>query len=77
MCTRLAPTYTNLFMSDFKDKHTYTYPKQPLLWICFIDDILYVWPHGPHELERFINHLNGVHTTIKYMSESSTNQVNF
>ena len=77
MGTRLAPTYANLFMAAFEDKHVYTYPKQPLLWIHFIDDIFYVWSHGPHELEMFIKHLNGVHTTIKFTSESSTDRVNF
>ena len=77
MGTRLAPTYANLFMADFEDRHVYTYHKQPLLWLRFIDDIFYVWQHSQVELDVFITYLNGVHDTIKFTSESSTDRVNF
>ena len=77
MGTRLAPTYANLFMAHFEDKFVYTYEKQPLIWIRFIDDIFYIWPHGQFELDKFIKHLNSIHKTIKFTSESSLTNVNF
>ena len=77
MGTRLAPTYANLFMSDFEEKHVYQYHKQPLVWLRFIDNIFFIWPHGQGELDSFINHLNGVHETIKFTAETSQSAVNF
>ena len=77
MGTRVASTYANIFMSDFENRHEYTYVKQPLLWVRFIDDIFLVWTHGHTELESFINHLNYVHNTIKFTSEISNSRVCF
>ena len=77
MGTRVAPTYANIFMSDFEDRFVYTYPKQPIFWGRFIDDIFFIWEHGAIELKKFIDHLNTVHDTIKFTSETSTSRVNF
>ena len=66
MGTRLAPTYANLFMADFEEKHVYNCPKQPLVWTRFIDDIFFIRSHGQDELDKFIIHLNSVHDTIKF-----------
>ena len=77
MGTRVAPTYANLFMSDFEEKHVYSYPKQPFVWLRFIDDIFFIWQHGQEELNDFIEHLNGVHETIKFTCETSHTSVNF
>ena len=60
MGTRLAPSYTNLFMSDFEDKFVYTYREQPLWWKRFIYDIFMLWTHGRDQLDEFIAHLNSV-----------------
>ena len=77
MGTRVAPTYANIFMSDFENRHVYTYQKQPLLWVRFIDDIFVVWTHGRTEIDKFIDHLNSVHNTIKFTSEISAHKVCF
>ena len=35
--------------------------------ICsFIDDVFFLWHHGEAELQRFVNHLNSSHRTIKF-----------
>ena len=75
--TRVAPTYANLFMADFEERFVYTHSKQPLLWLRFIDDIFFIWPHGQDELTLFTQHLNNVHPTIKFTSETSVSSVNF
>ena len=64
-------------MADFEDKYVYAHPKQPLVWVRFIDDIFYIWQHGQKELDIFIKHFNSVHDTIEFTSEISTNSVNF
>ena len=77
MGTRVAPTYANLFMADFEDKHVYTYPLQPLVWFRYIDDCNIIWTHGEQELIKFVEHLNSVHESIKFTSEYSRVKVNF
>ena len=77
MGTKLAPSYANLFMSSFEDKYVYTYPQQPTLWKRFIDDIFLIWPHGKESLNKFIKHLNGVHSTIKFTSDISDKEIAF
>ena len=46
MVTKIANTY----MGWFERHHVYTYPKQPLLWGRYIDDIFLNWQHGLTEI---------------------------
>ena len=55
----------------------YSHPKQPLIWVRFINDIFFIWQHGQEALHVFTKHLNSVHDTIKFTVESSTTKVNF
>ena len=64
-------------MSDFEEKHVYTYHQQPLVWLRYIDDIFCIWQHGESSLESFIEHLNGAHRTIKFTAKTSDTRVNF
>ena len=56
MGTKLAPSYTNLFMTKFEHNLVYTYHLQPTLWKRFIDDIFMIWLHGMDSLLEFIQH---------------------
>ncbi len=77
MGTKAAPSSVNLVMGHLEITHVYTYPKQPLLWLLFIDNIFMIWTHNPDELKKFIDHLNQVHPTLKFTFESSPTQVSF
>ena len=77
MGTALAPNYANLFMGKFETKALANYHLKPLIWKRFIDDIFIVWTHGQNELNKFVEYLNGLHTTIKFTSECSTKEVSF
>ena len=77
MGTRVAPSYANIFVSDFEEKHVSLYEFQPRAWYCYIDDIFCIWQYGEDELERFTNHLNSVPGTIKFMIEKSRTAVTF
>ena len=77
MGTWVAPSYANIFMNDFEEKHVYTHHLQPLAWYRYIDDIFCLWQHGEEELEKFITHLNSVHETIKFTIEKSRTSVSF
>ncbi len=74
MGTRSAPTIANQVMGDFKVKHVYTYPKQPYLWIRFIDDNIGIWLH---ELQEFFKYLNSCYRTIKFTFEYSETSLPF
>ena len=77
MGTRVAPTYANLYMSEFEDRHVYTYHKQPLFWLRYIDDVFMPWQHGLEELNKFVTHLNSVSEHIKFTIEWSRQMVPF
>ena len=76
MGTRVAPTYANIFMSDFEEEHVY--PLQGIkLWLRFIDDIFMIFRGSEKDLDSFKVHLNTVHPTIKFTFETSKSMVNF
>ena len=77
MGTKMAPSYTNLFVTKFEEKYVHTYPLQPKLWKRFIDDIFLIWPHGMDSLLKLIDHLNIVHPTIKFTSDISDTEISF
>ena len=77
MGTRVAPSYANIFMNDFEEKHVYIHHLQPATWYCYIDDIFCLWQQGEDELEKFTTHLNSVHETIKFTIEKSRISVSF
>ena len=58
MGTRMAPNYANLFMGDLEDEILQGYPKKPLVWYRYIDDIFFIWTHGREELDKFLEYAN-------------------
>ena len=77
MGTRMAPAYANLFMGDLEEKLLAQFPLKPYLWWRYIDDIFMVWIHGEDKLEDFINHINSLHSTIKFTHEFSKFHISF
>ena len=77
MGTKMAPSYANIFMAELEETLLKNYPKQPLLWKRYIDDVLCIWPGPQQELTCFIHYLNEAHPTIKFTHESSTHSVDF
>ena len=77
MGTRMAPTYANLFVGDLEEKLLAQFPLKPYLWWRYIDDIFMVWTHGEDKLEDFINHINSLHSTMKFTHEFSESHISF
>ena len=77
MGTKLAPNYANLFMTDFETKYVFSYFLQPNYYRRFIDDIFLIWDHSPQELNDFIDHLNTVHSTIKFTKSISDDEITY
>ena len=70
MGTRVAPTYANLFMAKLEkimlDTCDQNLKKFLICWKRFIDEIFLIWCGSYEDLERFHNHLNSVHPTMKF-----------
>ena len=77
MGTKLAPNYANIFMGQLESKLIDSYHIKPLLWLRFIDDIFCVFLGNLDEAQKFIDHLNSQHPTIKFTAEISNKSVNF
>ena len=74
--TKMPPAYANLFMGDLEQKILAQSPLKSLVWWCYIDDILMIWPHGEEKLNEFVNLLYSSHEDIsspmKFHSLKST-----
>ena len=77
MGTKVAPNYAVNNMGSFENKHVYTYSKQPLLYLRYIDDIFMIWQHSVTELDTFIEHMNTCSEHIKFTVAKSTEQIAF
>ena len=77
MGTKMAPSYAIKALGKFEVMYVYTYHKQPIIWLRYIDDIFIIWPHGEDELHAFVEHLNNCEDTIKFTLEFSTQSINF
>ena len=77
MGTKVAPSFANTYMGWFERNHVYTYHKQLLLWVRFIDDIFQIWQHGLEKFRLFENHLNNCEDSIKFETDISETAVHF
>ena len=78
MGTKCAPTYANLFMGEFEEKHIYNLIKEKTKkYLRFIDDIFLVWTASEQELLNFHTTINSVHPSIKFTMEYSKEKINY
>ncbi|GJQ74604.1 hypothetical protein Trydic_g21461 [Trypoxylus dichotomus] len=63
----------NLFMEQFYSLAIETAVEKPMVWWRYVDDTFVVWPQGRDKLERFLEHLNGVHPNIQLTMELEHN----
>ena len=69
MGSPLSPIVANLFMENLEEEAIRSSPLQPKLWRRYVDDTFVIWPHGQEELQRFHQHLNGIHPSIHFTME--------
>ena len=77
MGTRMAPANANLFMGDLEEKLLAQFQLKLYLWWRYIDDIFMVWTHWEDQLKDFIDHINSLHSTIKFTHEFSKSHILF
>ena len=67
MGTKCTPTYPNICMGIFEEKHIYPVIKQKVqLYLRYIDDIFFTWIGSEHELQQFVSKTSEVHLSIKF-----------
>jgi hypothetical protein len=69
MGSPLCPVISNFFMDDFEERALKQVTHKPLSWFRYVDGTFVIWPHGPEELEGFLDHLNGLHRNIQFTLE--------
>ena len=78
MGTKCAPSYANIFMGVFEEKHIYPKIKDKTrIFLRFIDDLFIIWKGTETELKSFLNEINDVHGTIKFDYQYSKKEINF
>ena len=77
MGTRMAPSYTNIFMHYLETGILESINLRPTLWFRFRNDIIMMWPHGPEELHHLMTIMNHFHQTIKLTHSYNYNGIAF
>ena len=50
---------------------------QPLLWLRYIDDSVFIWIHGKEELQKFMEKFQNLTPNIRFAYESSEKSILF
>ena len=87
MGTPMAPSYANIFMDKIEQGILNDFYKKcglkPLIWLRYIDDIFFIWTHGPESFQLFIEFAQtystrkNMNSKLKYEVHHSNDQVNF
>ena len=75
--TKCAPTYACICMDKMETEFLEIQTDKPFWWVRYIDDIFFVWTHGPEKLQVFLEDLNKFHPNLKFTSDSSEENVAF
>lgn len=74
---RYAPSYANLYMSEWEREALEKCPFKPLFYLRFLDDIIGAWQHGEEKFKQFISILNNHHPSIKVKYSLEPKEINF
>ena len=71
MGTEMAVAFANIFMSAVETGILSQSSAKPLEWKQYIDDVFSLWDTNREEIDKFIEHANRHHATIKFTAEIS------
>ena len=77
MGTKMAPSYTNLFMGRLETQILERATNKPTVWWRYIDDVFTIWPHGEGCFKQYLEQINSMHPSIKFTAEWSYKSVLF
>ena len=78
MGTKCAPTYANIFMSEFEERYIYLLVRNKSSnYLRFINDIFMIWTVSENELNSFINEINKETSFHKFDFKFSKEKIEF
>ena len=75
--SKVAPSDANLAMGKIEETILQGTDLKLTRWGRFIDDILFICPHGIKELLKFHHYCNSIHPTIKFTMAYGTTNIPF
>ena len=66
--TKFAPLFSILFMAKLAEEIIKESEFKPYLWWRYIDDIFFLWETGGNKVKYFIDNINKVHSTMKFIA---------
>jgi hypothetical protein len=66
MGTKIALSYANIFMGKLEILIMQSAPYKSVSWFRFMDDADMKWTESEENLNRFFDHVNKLHPTIKF-----------
>ena len=77
MGTKMAVAFANIFMCAVETDILSQSNTKPLEWKRYIDDVFSLWDTNREEIDKFIEHANRHHATIKFTAEISDKETTF
>ena len=78
MGTICAPSYANIFMSEFEEKYICPLIKnKSVIYLRYVGNIFTVWSKSESELRKFLNEINQKHQSIKFDFKFSKENIEF
>lgn len=77
MGQRFAPSYANVYMSDWEHTALPKSPLQPYFFYRYLDDIIGAWTHSITDFHHFLDILNSHHPSVKLKATIHPDEVNF
>ncbi|XP_044184813.1 uncharacterized protein LOC122964959 [Acropora millepora] len=77
MGTKMAVAFANIFMSAVETAILSQSSTKPLEWKRYIDDVFSLWDTNREEIDKFSEHANRHHATIKFTAEISDKETTF
>ena len=66
MGTKMAVAFANIFMANIETQILSNSVTKPKIWKRYIDDIFTLWDVSKPDIDKFIEHANSHHPTIKF-----------
>jgi len=73
MASLLSPVIANFFMGNYEGMSLSRVAYKPTCLFHCVFKISKIWPHGPKELNDFLNHLSSFHPSIQSTVETELN----